>query len=96
MVGSRLLWWKAAVDLHLQTEVSIDLARTGGGGEERKWSSGIWRERRVKGTHKTMVSLKLMSIVFRSTCTSDGVSITWLPIRNRQKAPKWVWLSTFP
>ena len=31
VVGSRLLWWKAAVDLHLQTEVSIDLARTGGG-----------------------------------------------------------------
>lgn len=53
VVGSRLLWWKAAVDLHLQTEVSIDLARTGGEGREEMGSSGIWldfgRERACEG-----------------------------------------------
>ena len=38
-------------------------------------------------THKMMLSLKMMSIVLRSTSMREGVSITWLPTLNRQNTP---------
>ena len=38
-------------------------------------------------THKMMLSLKMMSMVLRSTSMREGVSITWLPTLNRQNTP---------